>query len=132
MDLEELKKLAEAAEKEGMLKAASMSLFREAANPQTILALIAEVDRLRTRLEIDPRHNYDGIDCRDTTIRELERDLEEARRDAERYRWLRQQNWNDAALCVVARPKDAVKLGHDCPSMERLDAAIDAAREQKG
>jgi hypothetical protein len=47
-------------------------------------------------------------------------------RDAERYRWLRELNWNDAALCVVADPKRNVKLGSDCPSGERLDAAIDA------
>lgn len=50
-------------------------------------------------------------------------------KDAERYRWLREQYWNDGALCVVATPKVAVKLGHDCPSLERLDAAIDAARQ---
>lgn len=48
--------------------------------------------------------------------------------DAARYRWLREQHWYDAQLCVVAGPKQAVKLGHDCPSGERLDAAIDAAR----
>ena len=55
-------------------------------------------------------------------------ELEAMRADAERYRWLRQQHWYEAALCVVVNPKNAVKLGHDCPSLERLDAAIDAAR----
>lgn len=48
-------------------------------------------------------------------------------RDAARYRWLRRQNWNEAELCVVAQPAQAVKLGHDCPSLDRLDVAIDAA-----
>jgi hypothetical protein len=48
--------------------------------------------------------------------------------NAERYQWLRAQNWNDASLCVVVNPKQAVKLGHDCPSLERLDALVDAAR----
>lgn len=48
-------------------------------------------------------------------------------KDAERYRWLRAQNWNDGLLAVVADPKDAVKLGHDCPSLARLDEQIDAA-----
>lgn len=49
--------------------------------------------------------------------------------DAARYRWLRQQHWFDGpALAVVANPKSAVKLGHDMPTLERLDAAIDAAR----
>jgi hypothetical protein len=28
-----------------------------------------EINRLRERLEIDPAHPYDGIDCRDETIR---------------------------------------------------------------
>ncbi len=47
--------------------------------------------------------------------------------DAKRYRWLRAQNWNDGLLAVVADPKDALKLGYDCPSMARLDEQIDAA-----
>ncbi len=47
--------------------------------------------------------------------------------DAVRYRWLRAQHWNEAPLCVVARPKDAVKLGHNCPSLDRLDTMIDDA-----
>ena len=54
-------------------------------------------------------------------------DLEQAiRTDAARYRWLRSQNWNDGVLGVVVNPKTAVKLGHDCPSHDRLDDAIDA------
>lgn len=35
--------------------------------------LRAEVARLRTRLEISDKHPYDGIDCRDETIKGLER-----------------------------------------------------------
>jgi hypothetical protein len=31
--------------------------------------VVAECERLRARLEIDPRHQYDGIYCRDETIR---------------------------------------------------------------
>lgn len=48
-------------------------------------------------------------------------------RDAERYRWLREQHWHDADLCVVRHPKKSVKLGYDCPSGEHLDKTIDAA-----
>lgn len=44
-----------------------------AAFADTIESLQRENEQLRKRLEIDPRHNYDGIDCRDVTIRELER-----------------------------------------------------------
>lgn len=54
-------------------------------------------------------------------------EIEALRKDAERYRWLREQQWNTSPICAVTRPKDAVKLGHDCPSLDRLDAAIDAA-----
>ena len=48
-------------------------------------------------------------------------------RDAGRYRWLRKRHWSDSTLAVVAVPKRSVKLGEDCPSEERLDAAIDQA-----
>lgn len=44
---------------------------------------------------------------------------------AARYDWLRQQHWSSSQLCVVAQPKEAVKLGYDCPSDERLDEMID-------
>ena len=54
-------------------------------------------------------------------------EADELRKDAERYRWLRMQDWNTGLLAVVAEPKQAIKLGHDAPSRARLDAAIDAA-----
>ena len=47
------------------------------------------------------------------------------RADAERYRWLRIQDWFDGPMAVVVNPKDAIRLGHDAPSRDRLDAAID-------
>ena len=47
--------------------------------------------------------------------------------DAERYRWLRSQHWNESDMVVACHPKKSVKLGFDCPSGERLDHAIDAA-----
>ncbi|MGT2429291.1 hypothetical protein ACU4HD_12190 [Cupriavidus basilensis] len=56
----------------------------------------------------------------------------EDKRDAARYRWLRERHWNESTLFVVAGHHSLVRLGTDCPSDERLDAAIDAAmsREQ--
>lgn len=51
---------------------------------------------------------------------------EALQRDAERYRWLRLQDWDTCDLAVVANPKHAIKLGQDAPSRERLDARIDA------
>lgn len=53
-------------------------------------------------------------------------------KDARRYRWLRKQHWNDAPLCVVVQPRQAVKLGYDCPALDRLDAAIDEAMASSG
>jgi hypothetical protein len=51
--------------------------------------------------------------------------------DAERYRWLRKQDWFDGDLCVLKAPRQVLTqgrgLGADCPSHDRLDAAIDAA-----
>jgi hypothetical protein len=50
--------------------------------------------------------------------------------DAERYRWLRKQQWNEADMFVVAGSKSRVRLGTDCPSLARLDDAIDVARAE--
>ena len=63
--------------------------------------------------------------------RERGRELDEARADAERYRWLRSQTWDKHGLCVVWNTTDSVKLGTDCPSHDRLDDAIDAAKEPR-
>ncbi len=53
-------------------------------------------------------------------------------RDAERYRWLRVQNWFSSPLAVVTKPIEAIKLGYECPSGNRLDALIDdSMREMK-
>lgn len=70
----------------------------------------------------------DAFRGRELLERDADRELLE--RDAARYRWLRAQNWNDGPLAVVANPKDAVKLGKDCPSLDRLDEAIDIAMEK--
>lgn len=59
----------------------------------------------------------------------LQAECEKLRKDAERYRALRSMHWYDSPLAVVCNPKVAIKPGSDCPSVERLDAAIDAAME---
>ncbi len=46
--------------------------FLCATDPNTILALLDEIDRLRSRLEIDERTPHDGIACRDETIKVLD------------------------------------------------------------
>lgn len=55
--------------------------------------------------------------------------VERLRKDSTRYRWLREQQWDRSEICAVMHPKLAVKLGYDCPSLDRLDAAIDGAME---
>lgn len=91
---------------------------------KNLQAKIAELERRVASLS-------GHLDNSGEQIAELERQLEEARKDAERYRWLRTQNWDEADLCVVAYPRNAVKLGHDCPSLDRLDDAIDAAMTEE-
>lgn len=69
-------------------------------------------------------HRADVLSAR---VEALDAENKALRADAERYRWLREQNWHDSDLCVVRRPRQAIKLGYDCPSVERLDEFCDAA-----
>ncbi|HFQ7426251.1 TPA: hypothetical protein ACHSVW_003872 [Pseudomonas aeruginosa] len=72
MDTNKLKELAAQYLANPSGTAGEDSEFRAAANPQAILGLIAEVERLRSRLEIDERIPHDGISCRDETIKALD------------------------------------------------------------
>lgn len=62
-------------------------------------------------------------------------EVDALRADAERYRWLRMRDWFNSELCVLRDPKrvltEGIGLGADCPSLSRLDAAIDAALRQE-
>ena len=67
--------------------ATQLAVHGEAAitNAKALLTSCAdELDRLNTRLEVSPDHPYDGIACRDESIRCLENDLKgvAAQRDA--------------------------------------------------
>lgn len=64
-------------------------------------------------------------------IARLRAELAECKMDAERYRWLRAQHWATSNLTAVRNPQQALRLGSDCPSGERLDALIDAALAAK-
>lgn len=64
-------------------------------------------------------------------IEDIRKEITALELDAARYRWLRTQAWHSGPLCVVATPRVAVKLGSDCPSMERLDKIIDDAMHIK-
>lgn len=57
--------------------------FFLACTPKAVLELIAEVERLRTRLEIDERTPYDGIACRDETIKGLDKKCDRLKRQVD-------------------------------------------------
>lgn len=60
-------------------------------------------------------------------IERLTAERDALKADAARYQWLRSQHWSDNTIAAVRHPNDAIKLGHDSPSKERLDELIDAA-----
>lgn len=118
-----------------------------AANPVTVLTLIAEVERLRTaegdamtykagmenvaqqrdQLKAEIAGLNTGFEAYEQVNAGLKAEVEALRKDAERYRWLRIADWWRSPVCVIRNPKEQAKLGSDCPSGDRLDAAIDAA-----
>ncbi len=47
--------------------------------------------------------------------------------DATRYRKLRVKTWSEGGITIV-KEASSVKLGHECLSHERLDAALDCEK----
>jgi len=93
-------------------------------------ALRAECAELRKERDapgatIAPEH----IDALNAMSEQAVERLRDDMRCAARYRWLRAQDWESGDLFVVAGGHRRVKLGTDCPSLFRLDEAIDAAME---
>lgn len=56
----------------------------------------------------------------------------ETNENAERYKYIREQFWNDSDLFVVVGGKKNVLLGTICPSKENLDQLVDERRLKKG
>jgi sugar phosphate isomerase/epimerase len=89
MDLDEIERAAKALQavygklrSEGVTVGelnAARQAYDDVSTPDVVLALIAEVRALRERLEIDPSHPYDGIYCRDETIRLQGEEIERLR-----------------------------------------------------
>jgi hypothetical protein len=80
-----------------------------------------ELDRLRERLEIDPAHPYDGIYCRDETIRGQDAEIERLKEDVER---------KDAALEAVRFNLLQAGYKPDSIMIEGIDAALNPSQEQ--
>lgn len=95
-------------------------LMAEAADE--ITRLEARVHHLHERLEIDPEHPYDGIDCRDETIRQ--QDLRVARLEA-RVKQL--EGAGSALIADVRRRYPGEELR--CQYMRALDAALNPSQE---
>ena len=75
--------------------------FIAAANPAAVLALIAEVEGLRAQHGRDSAELRSLSQARDDARKErdqLKADNEELRKDAERYRWLRQYTVKSLAV----------------------------------
>lgn len=56
------------------------------AKDRQISALIAESERLKNRLEVDPRHDYDGISTRDATVKVLDEQVDQLKAENEALR----------------------------------------------
>lgn len=52
-------------------------------------------------------------------------ELESLKRDAARYRWLREQHWEKNTLSVVVRPRTNCTLGTIIPTGDYLDSLVD-------
>lgn len=85
-----------------------------------------DLDILFRQLELISRERCDNFTLSVGDTHELITRLRQAEKDAARYRWLRDCNWDLSVACVVADPKKSVKLGCDCPSGDRLDTLVDA------
>jgi hypothetical protein len=59
-----------------------------------------------------------------------DQELEQLKRDAARYRWLREQHWSYPGAFAIVNPK-SVKLGERTYTEERLDQAIDRAMQRQ-
>ncbi|MDM9601359.1 hypothetical protein QTN23_17720 [Pseudomonas shirazica] len=92
--------------------------FIAAASPAAILALLAEIERLKAENE-----DYkSGQDRYEQIIEDLKAENEALRRDAERYQWLRQ----GMGKVIVVEPDNAVSC--DCDRYEvLLEAEVDDA-----
>lgn len=83
-------------------------------------------------MQNDDDGRFVDVDEAHDLIASLRQKIAELETDAARYRWLRLRHWYSDRLVVVVDPKNSVKLGVDCPSMDRLDDAIDAEMKQGG
>lgn len=114
------------------LPRAPLAVIKSDAKTREYVGKLESVTQARERIlqariaEQDETLRHLGSACDKFRLR-----IAELEADAARYRYLRKAHWSDSPLCVVTIPKKNTILGADLPSGDRLDAAIDAAREGK-
>lgn len=98
------------------------------AAPETVPLTDAQIDEVMHPLTVNVEYSWRKF------ARALEARWAEARegadyatlaRNAERYEWLRKQNWSLGGFVVTKVAN--VKLGSYCPALELLDAEVDEA-----
>lgn len=122
-DTTELKAAAEALIRENTCAAATR--FEDAATPTAVLALIAENEALRVKLEVseDTRQVLRG------SLAQADVDIDALRKDAERYRWLREYNAPETEAPFICQQRLMFgKLYYAGPLVaEALDREVDSA-----
>jgi hypothetical protein len=91
-----------------------------------VLALQEEVRRLTARLEIDRHSPYDGIAARDETIRQLERDLAEARENCAGLAMAHSDNLREIGVLRNHAKEQFDELAAAVSRAERMRALLDA------
>lgn len=104
----------------------TQELREELATTQKLLEESRANDRTAMGYLTEIRGIVGGDDIPDMVAR-----VAAEKKDADRYRWLREQHWSESKLCVVKEPSDAVKIGYSCPSLGMLDEEIDAAMKEQ-
>lgn len=66
-------------------------------------------------------------ECVSATETAVQPPSDDDKRDAQRYRWLREQHWSDNVVGIVRHPGEVLKLGTVCYSDASLDRLIDEA-----
>ena len=104
--------------------------FESAANPAAVLALIAEVEGLRAQHGRDSAELRSLCQARDDARKErdqLKAEVESLRKDAERYRFLRQDISNNVQDFCIVKKRWSATFPDRILELDGADAEIDAA-----
>ena len=133
-DHSELKRLAEAALRNWpdskLFERPECESFIDSARPDVVLALIAEVEGLRAQHGRDSAELRSLCQARDDARKErdqLKAEVESLRKDAERYRFLRQDISNNVQDFCIVKKRWSATFPDRILELDGADAEIDAA-----